>query len=331
MEFKINKGKIPAPVRAVIYGAEGVGKSTLASHFPEPLFIDIEDGTKELDVARIDKPENWRMLLDELDYIALNPDLCKTVIIDTADRAEQLLTAALLLEGGVDSIEKYGGGYGKGYTALAERFTKDLLFRLDTLIANGINCVLLAHAIMRKFEAPDEPPYDRWELKVSKKVAPLLKEWSDLLLFCNYKAMIVEENGKNKAKGSGKRVMYANHKPTYDAKNRYGLPDEMELSYAPLKPVFDRTLEKKPEKTELRVDTPTDGIVEGDLAETLADAFRRNLEAHGITEDECILYLQKRKKLGKNRTLEDLSDTYLHSLDDNIDKLVKEIEKGRKS
>ena len=330
MEFKINKGKIPAPVRAVIYGAEGVGKSTLASHFPEPLFIDIEDGTKELDVARIDKPENWRMLLDELDYIALNPDLCKTVIIDTADRAEQLLTAALLLEGGVDSIEKYGGGYGKGYTALAERFTKDLLFRLDTLIANGINCVLLAHAIMRKFEAPDEPPYDRWELKVSKKVAPLLKEWSDLLLFCNYKAMIVEENGKNKAKGSGKRVMYANHKPTYDAKNRYGLPDEMELSYAPLKPVFDRTLEKKPENTELRVDTPTDGIVEGDLAETLADAFRRNLEAHGITEDECILYLQKRKKLGKNRTLEDLSDTYLHSLDDNIETLVKEIEKGRK-
>ena len=330
MEFKINKGKIPAPVRAVIYGAEGVGKSTLASHFPEPLFIDIEDGTKELDVARIDKPENWRMLLDELDYIALNPDLCKTVIIDTADRAEQLLTAALLQEGGVDSIEKYGGGYGKGYTALAERFTKDLLFKLDTLIANGINCVLLAHAIMRKFEAPDEPPYDRWELKVSKKVAPLLKEWSDLLLFCNYKAMIVEENGKNKAKGSGKRVMYANHKPTYDAKNRYGLPDEMELSYAPLKPVFDRTLEKKPENTELRVDTPTDGIVEGDLAETLADAFRRNLEAHGITEDECILYLQKRKKLGKNRTLEDLSDTYLHSLDDNIETLVKEIEKGRK-
>ena len=330
MEFKINKGKIPAPVRAVIYGAEGVGKSTLASHFPEPLFIDIEDGTKELDVARIDKPENWRMLLDELDYIALNPDLCKTVIIDTADRAEQLLTAALLQEGGVDSIEKYGGGYGKGYTALAERFTKDLLFKLDTLIANGINCVLLAHAIMRKFEAPDEPPYDRWELKVSKKVAPLLKEWSDLLLFCNYKAMIVEENGKNKAKGSGKRVMYANHKPTYDAKNRYGLPDEMELSYAPLKPVFDRTLEKKPENTELRVDTPTDGIVEGDIAETLADAFRRNLEAHGITEGECINYLQKRKKLGKNRTLEDLSDTYLHSLDDNIDTLVKEIEKGRK-
>lgn len=330
MEFKINRGKIPAPVRAVIYGAEGVGKSTLASHFPEPLFIDIEDGTKELDVARIDKPENWRMLLDELDYIALNPDLCKTVIIDTADRAEQLLTAALLLEGGVDSIEKYGGGYGKGYTALAERFTKDLLFRLDTLIANGINCVLLAHAIMRKFEAPDEPPYDRWELKVSKKVAPLLKEWSDLLLFCNYKAMIVEENGKNKAKGSGKRVMYANHKPTYDAKNRYGLPDEMELSYAPLKPVFDRTLEKKPEKTELRVDTPTDGIVEGDLAETLADAFRRNLEANGITEEGCIAYLKKRKKICKNGTLEDLSDTYLHSLDDNIEMLKKEIEKGRK-
>lgn len=330
MEFKINRGKIPAPVRAVIYGAEGVGKSTLASNFPEPLFIDIEDGTKELDVARIDKPENWRMLLDELDYIALNPDLCKTVIIDTADRAEQLLTAALLLEGGVDSIEKYGGGYGKGYTALAERFTKDLLFRLDTLIANGINCVLLAHAIMRKFEAPDEPPYDRWELKVSKKVAPLLKEWSDLLLFCNYKAMIVEENGKNKAKGSGKRVMYANHKPTYDAKNRYGLPDEMELSYTPLKPVFDRTLEKKPEKTELRVDTPTDGIVEGDLAETLADAFRRNLEANGITEEECIAYLKKRKKIGKNGTLEDLSDTYLHSLDDNIEMLKKEIEKGRK-
>ena len=90
---------------------------------------------------------------------------------------------------------------------------------------------------MRKFEQPDETgAYDRWELKLSKTTAPLLKEWADMVLFANYKTYVVNVDnqgatkGKNKAQG-GQRVMYAAHHPCWDAKNRHGLPDEMPFEY----------------------------------------------------------------------------------------------------
>ena len=173
MKFEINRGKIKSAIRLVAYGAEGIGKSTFASQFPEPLFIDVEGGTKQLDIARFPQPDTWADILAMVDAVIAEPEVCRTLVIDTIDRAETLLSAQLLAEAGVDSIEKYGGGYGKGYTAIQERFNKDLLMRLDRLIAKGVNVVLLAHAAMRKLESPDDPPYDRWELKVSKKVAKL--------------------------------------------------------------------------------------------------------------------------------------------------------------
>lgn len=333
--FGIKRGKLQAPVRAVIYGSEGIGKSTLASELPDPLFLDLEDGTKELDVARIDRATSWAMLLEELEYIRDNPDLCRTVVIDTADRAQDLLEAALLQEYGCKSIEQIGGGYGKGYTAELERWRKDLQGRLDELHAAGLNVVLLAHAIMRKQETPDAPAYDRWELNLSKKIAPALRAWADLLIFCNYQVFVVQEGDgpakRGKAIGEAKRMMYATHKPTHDAKNRYGLPDEMVLGYEPLRPIFERRAEKKPEATQLNTDTPSEGIVSGDdLLEPPVTAFRRHLRAAGLQEGEVITYLQKRRKLAENGTLDDLSDDYIQTLDDHLEKLKKEIKKGAK-
>ena len=87
--------------------------------------------------------------------------------------------------------------------------------------------VLTAHAQIKKFEQPDElGAYDRWELKLEKKTAPLTKEWADMVLFANYKTMVVNVDnqgaakGKNKAQG-GQRVMFTTHHPAWDAKNRY--------------------------------------------------------------------------------------------------------------
>lgn len=329
MSFTISKGKKQVPVRAVIYGSEGVGKSTLAAQMPEPLFIDIEDGTAQLDVMRIDTPTSWSMLTSEVDYIRDHPDLCKTLVIDTADRAQALCEAALLAETGVDSIEKVGGGYGKGYTALLEKFRKELLYRLDEVIARGINVVLLAHAVMRKQESPEDPPFDRWELNLQKKLAPEVRAWADLLLFCNYRVMVIEEDGRNKAKGQAKRLMFAQHRPTFDAKSRYDLPDEMPLAYEPLKDIFERRAERHEIKDQLNTDTPTDIPVE-EVAESALSAFKRHLDASGITEDKVIEYLRARGKLAENGSLEDLADNYIITLDQNIKTLIKELKKGGK-
>ena len=99
--------------------------------------------------------------------------------------------------------------------------------------------VITAHAKMRKFEQPDEQgAYDRWEMKLSKQVAPLLKEWCDMLLFLNYKTYVVTtETNAKKAQG-GKRVIYTSHHPCWDAKNRHSLPEEMDLDFKNIAHLF---------------------------------------------------------------------------------------------
>ena len=325
MKFEIKKGKIKSAIRLVAYGSEGIGKSTFASQFPDPLFIDVEGGTKQLDIARFPQPETWNDILAMVDAVIAEPTICQTLVIDTIDRAESMLSAQLLAESGVDSIEKYGGGYGKGYTAIQERFNKDLLMRLDRLIAKGVNVVLLAHAAMRKLESPDDPPYDRWELKVSKKVAPVVKEWADILIFMNYEVMVIEENGRAKAKGQAKRRMHANHKPTYDAKNRYGLPDDMELSFEPLRAVYEGTVPIRKEKTELRTDTPTDIPVEGDIREDIRDVLIREVERNGVSREEFEEWLLRTARIHDGETVMNLSTTSARAMVNHIDKLMKQL------
>lgn len=227
--MKITYGRVKSAQKVVIYGPEGIGKSTFASRFPEPLFIDTEGGTKLLDVARLPAPQSWQDILDEVNYVANNPDVCKTLVLDTADWAEQQAISAICLRSQKTGIEDFG--YGKGYTYVAEEFQL-LLRQLDKLIEKEVNVVVTAHAKMRKFEQPDEMgAYDRWELKLSKQTAPLLKEWADMVLFANYKTYTVRtETSAVKAQG-GERVLYTTHHPCWDAKNRHNLPEELPLTY----------------------------------------------------------------------------------------------------
>lgn len=236
MSLKIIEGKQAGAMKTVIYGPEGIGKSTLANQFPRPLFIDTEGSTKRLDTRRTERPTSWTMLMDQVRSVKADPSMCATLVIDTADWAEQLCMDGICAAKQISGIEDMG--YGKGYVYLAEEFGR-LLSLLEDVVARGVNVVLTAHAQMRKFEQPDEMgAYDRWELKLQKKTAALVKEWADLLLFANYKTLVVatdKDNKKHKAQG-GRRVMYTTHHPCWDAKNRLGLPEELPLEYAPLAP-----------------------------------------------------------------------------------------------
>ena len=232
--MKIIKGKISCAKKIICYGPEGIGKSTFASRFPEPLFIDTEGSTKDMDVARTEPPSSWSMLLEQVRCVKSDPQICRTLVIDTADWAEMLCIESVCGKAQKSGIEDFG--YGKGYIYLAEEFGR-LLNLLTEVVDQGINAVITAHAKMRKFEQPDEMgAYDRWELKLQKQTAPLLKEWADMVLFANYKTFVVNvdgqgaQNGKNKAQG-GRRVMYTSHHPCWDAKNRYGLPEEVPFEY----------------------------------------------------------------------------------------------------
>ena len=238
--LNITSGKIIRPQKVVIYGPEGIGKTTFASSFPDPVFIDTEGSTYHMDVRRVPKPESWTELLSTVKQLAANAGVCRTVVLDTADWAEQLCTAEVCAKYQKKGIEDFG--YGKGYTYLQEEFGR-LLNALEDIVTAGMHVVVTAHAKMRKFEQPDElGTYDRWEMKLTKQVAPIVKEWADMVLFANYKTFVVavdDAGKKHKAQG-GKRVLYTSHHPCWDAKNRHNLPEEIPLDYAQIEPYIEQ-------------------------------------------------------------------------------------------
>ena len=247
--MQIIRGKVPSAQKVVIYGPEGIGKTTLASKFPDVIFIDTEGSTKKLDVARFEAPSSWTMLLSQVDYVISHPDEFKTLVIDTADWAQKLCIQHVCDKHNIDGIE--GLGYGKGYTYVSEEFGR-LLNKLDDVIAKNINVVLTAHAQIVKFEQPDEMgAYDRWAMKLinspKTSISAMVKEWADMVLFCNYKiySIAVDKEGKKHKAQGGKRVMYTTHNPCWDAKNRDGLPDEMSMDYDAVRHIIELETVKK--------------------------------------------------------------------------------------
>ncbi len=289
--MKIIRGKIKSAQKIVLYGPEGIGKSTFASKFPGALFIDTEGSTKRLDVARTQAPSSWTMLMNQIDHIKKNPDICKTLVIDTVDWAERLAINHICARDNKSGLADWG--YGNGWVYLAEEFGR-LLNSLTELINLGINIVFTAHAHLRKFEQPDEMgAYDRWELKLERKTAPLVKEWADMVLFANYKTyVIVDETTKSKKAQGGKRVMYTSHHPAWDAKNREDLPEELPLDFEAISHVLpDFKKEQAPKEDAAAAEQPTEppkqaepeveASVDSDddwtgIPEALADLMRAN-------------------------------------------------------
>ncbi|MGO5166407.1 MULTISPECIES: ATP-binding protein [unclassified Candidatus Paralachnospira] len=248
--MEIIRGRIPCAKKIVIYGPEGIGKSTFASRFPDPVFIDTEGSTNAMDVARFPKATSWQMLLEQVDYTRRTPGVCKTLVIDTIDWAESMCIDHICSKHRKSGIEDFG--YGNGYVYVKEELGR-FLNKLSEVVEAGINVVLTAHAQIRKFEQPDElGAYDRWELKLGKKTqsqtSPLIKEWADMLLFANYKtfSVAVDDKGQKRKAQGGERVMYTTHHACWDAKNRYGLPDEAPFDYSVIASIIEQDRTERP-------------------------------------------------------------------------------------
>lgn len=330
MRLITSSGIRRAAVRGVIYGREGSGKSTLCAEMPGALFLDVEGGTKQLPVRRVDQEyiPDWHTLLDTLDAIIEDPEGIRTVIIDTVDRAEALLIESTLENNKVNSIEEVGNGYGKGYTQVAERFSKEFIRRLDKLISMGVNVTLIGHARSVKFENPESAQFDKWELNLTKKVSPLVKEWSDYLCFINLEIKVVQESkNKFKAKGAVHRTMSFNPSPTFDAKNRYGLGEGIyPLSFEPLREIYEGNTPTVPEHTMLTVDSPHEGIVDDDsILEDPRDVLVRRLNENGVETIRFEAWLVATGRLAPGSHYQNLSGVMSASMLDNIDILLDQL------
>ena len=297
--MEITRGILHSAKKVVVYGPEGIGKSTFASHFPDPLFIDTEGSTKELDVKRLPAPASWSYLKEEVRYVAAHPDCCRTLVIDTADWAEKLAIQSVLDEHNKNGIEDFG--YGNGYRYVYEKFG-EVFNLLNDVIEKGINVVITAHAILKKFEQPDEMgAYDRYALKLidspKTSISAALKEWADMVLFANYKTIIVTDSKTKKSKAQGgKRVMYTSHHSCWDAKNRFSLPEELPFEYGAIASVIVNA-----------IDQENKGKVE---SESVKESRTEKADSESIKESEVKTEAERTDKAKataeKDKTLEEI-------------------------
>ena len=232
-KYQLDMGVRSVPVKAVFYGPEGIGKSTLAAQMPNPVFIDVEGGTNQLPVARFPRPTSWQMLLDEVREVRGGAVPCSSLVIDTVDAAEELCRRQVVAKNGWENIET--PGFGKGFTVLAAEFAR-LLDLLSEVTERGVSVILLGHSIVGNVTRPDESTYTIFTLNLvdrkNASVNAMVKAWADMLLFLDWKVYVTtDKSGKGKASGGG-RVIRTTHSAAWDAKNRFGLPDEMPLDDA---------------------------------------------------------------------------------------------------
>jgi hypothetical protein len=300
-KMKIVKGRQRHAARTVLYGVESIGKTTLGSQFPKPVFIDTEEGTKQFDVDRVEA-RDWVTLNGALVDLAGDPQGYETVVIDTADWAERILIEHMLKTHPKQPKSIEDIPYGKGYTIAAERFA-EFLAKCDKIIARGVNVLLLAHATVKRFSPPDmDEGYDRYELKLTKQSAPLLKEWADALLFANYQTRIVEgEDGRKRGKGGQERKLYCQRCAAWDAKNRYGLPPSIPMTIEALAPIFEQPAPAPAAKPTAKVEAaePVSSVIRKAIAETTAEGLLTRMkarveqlaEAGELTSDEVDEFL----------------------------------------
>lgn len=234
------KGKIKAPMSIVLYGVEGIGKSTFGAGAPDPIFLGAEDGTKQLDVTRFPSPESWSDVQEAVRVLTQEQHSYRTLVLDTLDWAEPLLWAHICKRDQQPNIEAYG--YGKGYQAALDEW-RPFLASLERLIkAKGMNVVLLAHSWIKPFKNPEGDDFDRYEMKLHAKAAGLIKEWSDAVLFTNFETFAQKDSKTKRVRGvdSGVRLIYTKRRAAYDAKNRYGLPEVLPLSWAEFETAVER-------------------------------------------------------------------------------------------
>ena len=229
-------GKQELPPRICIYGTHGIGKSTIASQFPEPIFISTEDGIDGLDVTSFPKATHVNDVVESIKTLIKEEHEFKTVVVDTVD----WLVEPLVVEDVENTHDAKDLAYGKGQMLVAESF-REILQGLDALRRKrNMNVVLLAHANIVKFESPMTEPYDRYTPKLPNRCNALLQEWVDVLGFAAFKVIIKKADaGFNKevTRGvtTGERLLHLVENPAYLAKNRYSCPDNIELKLEEIK------------------------------------------------------------------------------------------------
>lgn len=235
----ISAGRSTRKPRTVIYGDSGLGKTTFGAGAPNPIFIQTEDGLGQLEVPHFPLAKDFDSVMAAIATLYTEEHGFNSVVVDSLDWLEPLIWQAACAQHGKSSIEDFG--FGKGYVE-ALSFWRQFMDGITALRNDrDMYVVLIAHSQIVHIEDPLTAAYDSHSLKLHKRAASLVEEFSDVIGFAALKTMTIDEKKQSfsdkdakrtRAKTTGERQLHVSPSPAFAAKNRYNLPPVMPLDWS---------------------------------------------------------------------------------------------------
>lgn len=227
----VKRNKDLKPPRIMVYGVEGIGKTTFAAGAPNPIFILTEDGLGSIEVDHFPLMDKTDAVLDAISTLYNESHKYQTVVIDSLDWLDSIIQQEIATTHSEKDL-----AYGKGAVLAANRWNT-VLSGLNALRDDkAMSIVCLAHTTIKRFDSPETDSYDRYQPKLQERSGAVIREWVDAVLFANYKTIIKKEDvGFNKTNNrgisTGERLLFTSERPAYVAKNRYSLPETIPMDW----------------------------------------------------------------------------------------------------
>lgn len=274
------------PPRIVLYGPHGIGKTTFGANAPNPVILPIEKGLAGIRAKKFPLARSYGDVIAAINTLLTTEHPYQTLVVDSFDWLEPLVWAHTAFSNGKETIEDFG--YGKGYK-LADEHWRTILDGLTALQEEKSMVIIgIAHAIIKKFDAPDTDAYDRYQIKLHDRAAALVNEWADVIGFAHLETVTVtkgEGSAKStKGQSSGARVLSVEERPAFQAKNRYSMPPEIPFPKVGAWDVFAAavagayTAPPAPEPSAQGESVPEFGSAANDESESAEDAEDLELE-----------------------------------------------------
>lgn len=234
--MEIKKTTVNRPPVMVIYGDHKIGKSTFAAGCPKAVFLPTEDGLQTLGVDAFPLCQSFAEVIAACEQIKTTDHGYKTLVLDSLDWTERLLWKEICEQKGWEQLGD--GPYGAGYKLALNGWARLIKLLIEINVQKKMMIVMIAHSKIQKFEDPERDNYDRYDLDMHEKSANLICQYTDIIGFAATKVVTQSKteglSKSTKAKSTGERVLNLAKNAAYEAGNRYGLPEQVPLTWSAL-------------------------------------------------------------------------------------------------